>query len=595
MDVFDFFDFFFFFFFFFFFSLFLSFFFCSSFFRMLRSRICYEKIVVLGSGWAGFKILQSFKHPSHELICVSVNNHFLFTPLLTTTTVGTLEFRGISEPTMSIPRLNRFIHAAALSVDASKKTVHCRSVYDVAKVEGGERYFPEFDVAFDKVEEKNVVLLLLLLNFVGQLVIACGARAATFGVPGVKEWTFPLRQLVSLRRNDPTTNSFFKKKGDARAIRSRLIEVFERASSEYIDESERQRLLSFVIVGAGPTSVEFAAELYDFLRQDVVRLFPSLAKKARVVMVEAGNRVLGSFSKNLSDYVKKLYETRNITLILNKSVKAVHQHHLELSDGEELRFGLCVWVRRKKKKKEEKRRKKKAGEKNLACSRLRLTFNCFRALEMRCFRLCKIFLLPRSRDSPVDCWSMTICVFWVLTASTQREIVLQKSELRNPELRRFGRFEPLFIQIFVFLGGRSTRSLARLSSFQTWRTFSMYEYCFVFSFLVLFLFSFRSSSRNACLCGWSACARRSSCVAQLGSRCLVLLELSLSDQFGQFQEQNHERHTMGKEQNLWKRHCHFQKYHELETIKRIDLTRNPRLAHLQTPLSRFSSCCQYAN
>lgn len=143
----------------------------------------------------------------------------------------------------------------------------------------------------------------------------------------MQDFTFPLRQL-----------------GDARAIRTRLIEVFERASSDYCEPAERQRLLTFVIVGAGPTSVEFAAELYDFLQQDVVRLFPELAKLARVVMVEAGSRVLGSFSNNLSDYVKKLYEARHITLILNKSVKRVHQHHLELSDGEEIRFGLCVWV-----------------------------------------------------------------------------------------------------------------------------------------------------------------------------------------------------------------------------------------------------------
>ena len=73
---------------------------------------------------------------------------------------------------------------------------------------------------------------------------------------------------------------------DARAIRTRLIEVFERASNDFVEMEEKKRLLSFVIVGAGPTSVEFAAELYDFLRQDVVRLFPGIAKLPRVVMVE---------------------------------------------------------------------------------------------------------------------------------------------------------------------------------------------------------------------------------------------------------------------------------------------------------------------
>ena len=153
-----------------------------------------------------------------------------------------------------------------------------------------------------------------------------GARAATFGVPGVKQFTFPLRQL-----------------SDARAIRTRLIEVFERASSPFCDDVERARLLNFVIVGGGPTSIEFAAELYDFLQQDVKRLFPELIPFCHVSLVEAGSRVLGSFSANLSEYVKKLYESRDIKLLLGRSVKEVHAHHLELSDGSSVKYGLCVW------------------------------------------------------------------------------------------------------------------------------------------------------------------------------------------------------------------------------------------------------------
>jgi NADH dehydrogenase FAD-containing subunit len=125
---------------------------------MRRSLVTHEKIVILGSGWAGFSLMNGFKaNPlQYELVCVSVNNHFLFTPLLTTTTVGTLEFRGITEPTMSCKKLSRFIHAEAIAVDASRKVVRCRSVYDVAKSEESlERYFPEFDVPFDKLVKKQ--------------------------------------------------------------------------------------------------------------------------------------------------------------------------------------------------------------------------------------------------------------------------------------------------------------------------------------------------------------------------------------------------------------------------------------------------------
>lgn len=70
-----------------------------------------------------------------------------------------------------------------------------------------------------------------------------------------------------------------KQLGDARNIRNRLLECFERAASPYISESERSRLLSFVVVGGGPTSIEYAAELHDFLMTDVKRWYPDLRDK----------------------------------------------------------------------------------------------------------------------------------------------------------------------------------------------------------------------------------------------------------------------------------------------------------------------------
>ncbi|CAM9990998.1 unnamed protein product, partial [Choristocarpus tenellus] len=96
------------------------------------------------------------------------------------------------------------------------------------------------------------------------LVIATGSRSNTFGVPGVSE----------------ENNVFFLKQlGDARAIRNRLIECFERASSLLVSDRDRSRLLSFVVVGGGPTSIEFAAELYDFITNDVERWYPDLQDK----------------------------------------------------------------------------------------------------------------------------------------------------------------------------------------------------------------------------------------------------------------------------------------------------------------------------
>lgn len=275
---------------------------------MLRAR---ERCVVLGCGWGGFRILKDVAlGEERSLTCVSKNNYFVFTPLLTTTTVGTLEFRNVCEPTMFArdPRFFQFFHAEAIGIDTANKKVLCQSVYDAATGDGDKREHPRFEVPYDK------------------LVIAVGARAATYGIPGVKEYTFPLRTL-----------------SDARLIRQRLVEVFERAASPFCTEEEKQRLLHFVIVGGGPTSVEFAAELHDFLAQDVTRLFPTLRKYCRVTLIEAGPRVLGSFSANLSEYTMKLFETRAVELLMARTVTRVHPHHMQLSDGTQVHFGLCVW------------------------------------------------------------------------------------------------------------------------------------------------------------------------------------------------------------------------------------------------------------
>lgn len=72
---------------------------------------------------------------------------------------------------------------------------------------------------------------------------------------------------------------FLKQLGDARNIRNRLLECFERAANPYLSSEECSRLLSFVVVGGGPTSIEFAAELHDFLANDVKRWYPDLQYK----------------------------------------------------------------------------------------------------------------------------------------------------------------------------------------------------------------------------------------------------------------------------------------------------------------------------
>lgn len=79
---------------------------------------------------------------------------------------------------------------------------------------------------------------------------------------------------------------------DAQRIRQTVINLFERASLPSLSEEEKRKLLSFVIVGGGPTGVEFAAELHDFVHEDLSILYPSLKDYVKITLLEAGDHIL---------------------------------------------------------------------------------------------------------------------------------------------------------------------------------------------------------------------------------------------------------------------------------------------------------------
>jgi NADH dehydrogenase FAD-containing subunit len=257
-------------------------------------------VVVIGCGWAGFRFAQDIDKSKFDVSLVSPRNHFLFTPLLPSTAVGTLEFRCIQEPVRTIPGLD-YKQATCNTIDYKTKTLYCTEAFK------NEPFTLNYDY----------------------LVLAPGSETNTFNVPGVE--------------GNPRV-FFLKQLHQARMIRNKLIESFERASMPSISKEERQRLLTFVVVGGGPTNVEFASELHDFLTMDVARWYADLLPYVRVVVVEASGHILGSFKSSLVDYVEKLFRSRRIDVRANTSVKAIEDDHVAvLGDGTRLPFGLMVW------------------------------------------------------------------------------------------------------------------------------------------------------------------------------------------------------------------------------------------------------------
>lgn len=162
------------------------------------------------------------------------------------------------------------------------------------------------------------------------LILAPGSETNTFDVKGVV--------------GDDNHVYFLKQLSHSRKIRDRVIECFERASSPgVINNKERNQLLTFVIVGGGPTSIEFTSELYDFIKKDVSVCYPELLQHIKVIVVEASHHILGSFHSSLISYTQSLFNERKIDILTDITVKEINNDVALLSDGKELPFGLMIW------------------------------------------------------------------------------------------------------------------------------------------------------------------------------------------------------------------------------------------------------------
>lgn len=258
-----------------------------------------SRLVVLGCGFGGFSLVTRLPPAEFDVTLVSPRNHFLFYPLLASATVGTVEFRSIVEPARRRAPHLRLLEATAEAVDWEARRVMCRSAV-------GEDHF---EVPFDV------------------LVVAVGAAVADYGVPGVFANALTLRSLE-----------------DARAIRRGILEQLARAEVPGLAAEELARRLTFVVCGGGPTGVEVAAEIHDLLAGEVKRYMPELAARARVVLIEAGRRLLTGFDEALSGYAQEHFRREGIEVRTAAEVAAIEPGLVRLRGGDELPCGLVVWA-----------------------------------------------------------------------------------------------------------------------------------------------------------------------------------------------------------------------------------------------------------
>ncbi|GAU41587.1 hypothetical protein TSUD_271960, partial [Trifolium subterraneum] len=244
-----------------------------------------KKVVVLGTGWAGTTFVKNMKNSSYDIHVVSPRNYFAFTPLLPSLTCGTVEARSIIEPIRNISKKSgldiEFSEAECYKIDPKNNKVYCRAAHQDKKLGG----IDEFSIDYD------------------YLVIAMGARSNTFNTPGVQEHAY-----------------FLKEVEDALRIRKKVINLFERASLPSVSVEEKKKLLSFVVVGGGPTGVEFAAELHDFVHDDLSKLYPSLMDHVTITLLEAGDHILNMFDKRITEFAEGKFKRDGIDVKLGSMV-----------------------------------------------------------------------------------------------------------------------------------------------------------------------------------------------------------------------------------------------------------------------------------
>nr|XP_027111709.1 internal alternative NAD(P)H-ubiquinone oxidoreductase A1, mitochondrial-like [Coffea arabica]XP_027111710.1 internal alternative NAD(P)H-ubiquinone oxidoreductase A1, mitochondrial-like [Coffea arabica]XP_027111711.1 internal alternative NAD(P)H-ubiquinone oxidoreductase A1, mitochondrial-like [Coffea arabica] len=266
------------------------------------------RVVVLGSGWAACRFLKGLDTKIYDVVCISPRNHMVFTPLLASTCVGTLEFRSVAEPVSQIQKAlakdpnSYFFLASCTGIDTEKHEVYCQSVEN-----GALHHEPyQFKVAYDK------------------LVIASGAEPLTFGIKGVKEHAFFLREV-----------------NHAQEIRKKLLLNLMLSQNPGITEEEKERLLHCVVIGGGPTGVEFSGELSDFIMRDVRQRYAHVKNYIRVTLIEA-NEILSSFDVGLRQYATKHLTKCGVRLVRGV-VREVYPKKIVLSDGSDVPYGLLVW------------------------------------------------------------------------------------------------------------------------------------------------------------------------------------------------------------------------------------------------------------
>jgi NADH:ubiquinone reductase (H+-translocating) len=260
-----------------------------------------KQILILGGGFAGvYAFLELQKRIKEaQITLVSKTDRFLFSPMMHEVATGNLLPSSITQPLRMISKspTNQFIEGEVREINADTHTTTIRI--------GGINTKKE--LRFD------------------YLILALGADTSFFGVPGADEYALTLKDMR-----------------DAETIKNRMITMFERALWEK-DEEEQKRLLHFVIIGGGPTGVELAGEMADFLNDEFKHAFPILTPKAKITLIQSGNTLLHQVDKWFGARSEGTLEKMGVSILFGKRVTRISKTEVHMGE-ESMPTGTTVWT-----------------------------------------------------------------------------------------------------------------------------------------------------------------------------------------------------------------------------------------------------------
>jgi NADH:ubiquinone reductase (H+-translocating) len=255
-------------------------------------------VLVIGAGFGGLSVVQSLHRTPVQITVIDQRNHHLFQPLLYQLATAGLSPAEIAAPIRSI--VGRMVRV----------TVMLGEVFAI-------------DTAQRLVQFKDTAVRRLSYDL---LVVATGSRHSYFGHD---EWAGLAPGLKTVE--------------DATFIRRRILLAFERAETEP-DPVEQARLLTFVIVGGGPTGVEMAGAVSELARRILARDFRRIhPPSARIVLIEAGRRLLPAFAEDLSAYALNTLKRLGVEVRLGAPVTSIEPDCVRLGE-ERLETRTAIWA-----------------------------------------------------------------------------------------------------------------------------------------------------------------------------------------------------------------------------------------------------------